>query len=354
MNYHKPVLVFEIIDYLRSHIDRMQLPKRNPIFIDATLGDAGHSLALLEAFPQSQIFAFDRDAQILERAKTRLMNLDYHAKMHKGPPFWLSAQLSPRDKEFAKLPKFPELRQRIYLFHDSYHCIPSYLAGTHFASLILLDLGVATYHFLEADRGFSFRDSTLDMRFSGDSALTAADLINHSSPKYLRKLFREYGEEPFTNRIVKAIVSHRPFRTATALAECIRVAVARPFADTRKRTRGPLIHPATRVFQALRIAVNEELSILNQALAFIPQILCPGGLLMVISFHSLEDRIAKLAFRRLGFALHSKPEKHADAPFYILTKKPLRPSAEEIETNPLARSARLRILQANANLKAKK
>ena len=204
--------------------------------------------------------------------------------------------------------------------------------------LILLDLGVSFYHLKEAQRGFSYTDDTLDMRFNPKQGHSALEIVNYYSQKELVRIFQEYGQEPYSRRVAKAIVGERPFSSAVRLADCIRKSVP-AFKNKQKK-----IHPATRVFQALRITVNTELSILQTALEELPKTLAPGGILIVISFHSLEDRIAKQCFKEIGVLKDKK--KAMDADFLILTRHPIRPSEEEIKDNPASRSARMRVLFA--------
>ncbi|MDR0955508.1 MAG: 16S rRNA (cytosine(1402)-N(4))-methyltransferase RsmH [Candidatus Nomurabacteria bacterium] len=193
--------------------------------------------------------------------------------------------------------------------------------------LILLDLGVSSPQLDNAARGFSFRlGGDLDMRMDQTSGRSAADLVNHSSEKTLAKIIRDYGEETAgrATLIARAIMHHRPIKTTTQLAEIVAQTIGR---------RGK-IHPATRTFQALRIAVNDELGQLEKTLQILPKILAPGGRLAVISFHSLEDRIVKNFLRDAGQGL--------DSPLQILTKKPIVPTENEIDNNPRSRSAKLR------------
>jgi len=187
-----------------------------------------------------------------------------------------------------------------------------------------VDLGVSSAQFDIADRGFSFRHTApLDMRMNQQQALTAAEIINTWDEVDLANLFYTYGEERLSRRIARRIVERRPFQTTTDLAEAIFHSVPRSYRYGR-------IHPATRVFQALRIAVNAELTVLETLLKVAPTWLKPGGRLAIISFHSLEDRLVKHAFR-------ASPELR------VLTKKPIQPTEQEVQQNPRARSAKLRV-----------
>jgi 16S rRNA (cytosine1402-N4)-methyltransferase len=217
----------------------------------------------------------------------------------------------------------------VRLEHADYREIAERLSGER-ARGILLDLGVSSLQLDDAERGFSFaREGPLDMRMDRSARGTAAELVNRLRERELADLIHEYGEEPFARRIARAIVRAReraPIETTTALAELVRRAAP--------RSRRPGFHPATRTFQALRIRTNRELDGLEAALARAALCLEPRGRLVVIAFHSLEDRAAKQAFRSL-----------AGSGFRLLTKKPLRPGEAETRENPRARSARLRALE---------
>ncbi len=204
---------------------------------------------------------------------------------------------------------------------------------------ILLDLGLSSLQLEAAGRGFSFQlDGPLDMRFDPSRTTTAADLVNDLSVEELASILSRYGEEPQARRIARAIVAERPINTTGELAALVKRTVGR-----RRR-----IHPATRTFQALRIAVNEELECLAKALPQALGLLMPGGRLVVISFHSLEDRLVKKFFRRESRDCICPPEAPVctcghRATLGIVTRKPIRPSAEEVAANPRSRSAKLRI-----------
>jgi 16S rRNA (cytosine1402-N4)-methyltransferase len=211
--------------------------------------------------------------------------------------------------------------------------------GFHPVDGILLDLGLSSLQLEAAGRGFSFQlDGPLDMRFDPSQATTAADLVNTLSRQELADILFRYGEEPRSRRIARAIVAERPINTTGELAALVKRAVGR-----RKR-----LHPATRTFQALRMAVNEEMECLAEALPQAVRLLAPGGRLAVISFHSLEDRLVKQFFRREARDCLCPPEElictcgHRAA-LGIVTRKPIRPSTEEVASNPRSRSAKLRI-----------
>jgi 16S rRNA (cytosine1402-N4)-methyltransferase len=203
--------------------------------------------------------------------------------------------------------------------------------GFHPADAVLLDLGLSTTQLTEPERGFSFQlDGPLDMRFDRSSGVTAADLVNTLSERELADIIYRYADERMSRRIARAIVQARPLRTTGELAAVVARAV-------RRRGR---IHPATRTFQALRMAVNEELEVLAQGLEQAVDVLAPGGRVAVITFHSLEDRVVKDFFRQAA-----REGDHVVPMLRVLTRKPIRPSAAERERNPRSRSAKLRVAQ---------
>ncbi|MEM9536129.1 MAG: 16S rRNA (cytosine(1402)-N(4))-methyltransferase RsmH [Cyanobacteria bacterium P01_E01_bin.45] len=259
-------------------------------YLDATVGGGGHTAALVEAGAK-HIVALDRDRAALAAAQQRL------------EPY--------RD------------RATIEFVHTNFadYQPPELLDG------IIADLGVSSPQLDRPERGFSFRhDAPLDMRMNPDSDLpTAADWVNHRDEEELVKIFSEFGEERFSKRIARQIVARRPFSSTTQLANAIRDSVP-------GKARYGRIHPATRVFQALRIAVNGELDALDRLLHAAPTWLHPDGRLVIISFHSLEDRRVKWGFRN-------------DERLKILTKKPVQANESETRSNPRARSAKLRAAQ---------
>ncbi len=285
---HVPVLLEETLELLAV--------SPGGLWVDGTLGLGGHAEAVLRATaPDGRLVGFDRDQEALERAGARL-----------GP-----------------------FGARVRLEHADYREIPQRL-GDELASGILLDLGVSSLQLDDAERGFSFqREGPLDMRMDRSARGTAAELVNRMRESELADLIHEYGEEPFSRRIARAIVRAReaePIETTTRLAEIVRRAAP--------RSRRPGFHPATRTFQALRIRTNRELDGLGEAIPRAAACLRSGGRLVVIAFHSLEDRAVKQAFRSL-----------AGCGFSLLTRKPLRPGEAELRKNPRARSARLRALR---------
>lgn len=260
-------------------------------YLDATVGGGGHSDALLQLGIPVQLTIVDRDPQAIAAAVGRLTPLVQSLE---------GASLTPWQGNFAE---FPGMEAQF----DG----------------IIADLGVSSPQLDQGDRGFSFRHSApLDMRMDQSQELTAAEIINHWSEADLARIFYEYGEERLSRRLARQIVHQRPFQTTTALAEAIARGVPAKYRYGR-------IHPATRVFQGLRIAVNDELGSLETLITKAANWLKPGGRLGIISFHSLEDRIVKHRFR--------------DAEtLKVLTKKPILPSQEEQRGNPRARSAKLR------------
>jgi len=285
---HVPVLLEETLELLAV--------RPGGLWVDGTLGLGGHAEAVLRATaPDGRLVGLDRDEEALERARARLV------------PFGA----------------------RVRLAHADYREIPARL-GDERASGILLDLGVSSLQLDDAERGFSFqREGPLDMRMDRSERGTAAELVNRMREGELADLIHEYGEEPFSRRIARAIERARQteaIETTTRLAEIVRRAAP--------KSRRPGFHPATRTFQALRIRVNRELDGLGEAIERAAACLRSGGRLVVIAFHSLEDRAVKQAFRSL-----------AGRDFSLLTKKPLRPGDVELRRNPRARSARLRALR---------
>lgn len=289
---HIPVLADEVIQYLD--------PKPNENFIDATIDGGGHTIAILEKNkPEGKVLGIDLDEKLLENLKLRIQNLN------------LGNRLILVNDNFANLKKITEK----YNFKN--------IAG------ILFDLGMSSWHLEESTRGFSFRrNETLDMRFNSSQKLTAKEIINNWQENEIEKILREYGEEKYSKNIARAIIQGRqkkPILTTFDLVDIIKKTVPRNYERGR-------IHPATRTFQALRIVINQELENLKIVLPQALEVLKEGGIIVVISFHSLEDRIVKKFFQ----------EKAKESRLKILTKKPTRTSEEEIKINPRARSAKLR------------
>ena len=299
---HKPVLVAETLGFLAPE---------SGLLVDCTLGLGGHAEALLEAAPAVSLVGIDRDPEALSRAARRLERFGDRVRLVEG--------------------RFDELEQHLNEL------------GIERVTGILADLGVSSMQLDAAHRGFSFRfDAPLDMRMGGDGE-TAGDIVNQTSEGELERIFREYGEERRARRIARTIVRVRedePIETTTQLRDLIRRA---------KRTgpgrREGRVDPATRVFQALRIAVNRELAGLEDLLEQAVRLLDTEGRLVVISYHSGEDRIVK---GRLRDHQRGEIDEITGRPLAetqileVLTRKPVRPSEEEVAANPRSRSARLR------------
>jgi 16S rRNA (cytosine1402-N4)-methyltransferase len=289
---HRPVLPEQVIELLA--------PSDKQLLMDCTLGMAGHARELLHAAPtDARLIGLDADEQSLRMAKKNLA------------PY----------------------RGRVRFFHADFAEIRTVLAeaGEGKPQALLADLGISSTQLDDASRGLSFlREGPLDMRMDTSGETTAADLVNRMPEQELANLIYRYGEERFSRRIARAIVAareHGSIETTTQLAGIIESSL--PSAVRRKR-RG--VHPATRTFQALRIAVNDELGSLERLLEALPDVLAPGGRAAIISFHSLEDRRVKQAFSNLAGTGQAT----------LLTKKPIRPHEAEIAANPRSRSARLR------------
>lgn len=279
--FHLPVLPEQVIEGLQV--------KAGGRYLDATVGGGGHSLLLLQTAPDVEIVALDQDLQAIAAAKARLAEFEPRVTFHHTN----FSRFDPKDLRFDG---------------------------------ILADIGVSSTQLDQAQRGFSFRqEAPLDMRMDETQSLTAEEIVNYWDEKAIADTIYEYGEERLSRRIARRIVEKRPFSTTTELAW--EVAGAFP-----AKARHGRIHPATRTFQALRIAVNGELKVLEEFLAAAPDWLTPEGRLAIISFHSLEDRIVKYAFR-------------GDERLQIVTKKPLVASQAEVQENPRSRSAKLRVAE---------
>jgi len=303
---HMPVLLGEVLDFLRV--------RKKGVYVDCTLGSGGHSEEILSQLGGTgQLIALDRDQEALDRARERLGS---HSKS-------------------------------LQVFHQNFKELPRLLPrlGVGAVDGCLLDLGVSSDQLGSPERGFSFRlEGPIDMRMDTRQETTAAQLLNECSAEELAELFWRFGEEKAGRRIATAIVEHRKlskFRTTTDLAQVVE----------KVKGRGPhRIHPATLVFQALRIEVNQELVGLEEFLQQAISLLAPQGRLVVISFHSLEDRIVKTVFRKAaGKCVCFRPAEYCDCPrveqVRILTRKPVTPTPQEIESNPRARSAKMRVVE---------
>ncbi|PZV06172.1 MAG: 16S rRNA (cytosine(1402)-N(4))-methyltransferase [Leptolyngbya sp.] len=279
--YHVPVLPEAVLEGLN-----IQPGGR---YLDATAGGGGHSRLILEADPSVSLVAVDQDGLAIAATQTNLA----------------------------------EFGDRVALWHGNF---ADYKLSGELFNGILADLGVSSVQLDVGDRGFSFRQTApLDMRMDPRQDLTAADIVNHWDETELANLIYTYGEERLSRRIARKIVDQRPWQTTTDLAEAISYCVPRSYRYGR-------IHPATRTFQALRIAVNQELKVLETLLKIAPTWLTPGGRLVIISFHSLEDRLVK-------HTLKDSPD------LKVITKKPVIATEAEVSQNPRARSAKLRVAE---------
>lgn len=300
---HQPVLLAETLQFLA--------PAPGKIYVDGTLGAGGHAQALLAATGgAARLIGIDQDGDALALARQRLRQFP-QVTFYRG-----------NFKDLARI--LDEL------------AVPK-VHG------ILLDLGVSSLHFDRPERGFSYRlDGPLDMRMDQRQTLTAADILNRWSQTDLTRILREYGQERWASRIAQFIVAARrrkPLASTFELVDVIKAAV-----PAGARRRGP--HPARRTFQALRIAVNDELAVLRRTLAVAADRLFSRGRLVVISFHSLEDRIVKHELRRLSTPCRCGPGQpcmcNNQQLLQVLTRRPVQPGAEELESNRRARSAKLR------------
>ncbi len=281
--FHKPVMLEETLHFL--------IQDRSGIYIDATTGEGGHSLAIAERLDGGRLYCMDGDEEILERAKERLRMFD-------------NVTFIPLD--LSKISEIPEN-----------------------PSGILLDLGISSFHIEGSGRGFSFeRNEPLDMRYIKDQPLTAKDVLNGLPEKELERMFRELGEVSGARKLARAIVRKRkdaPFERTVDLVETVKRVF--PYQRWRKY--------ASKVFMAIRIKVNRELERLEEALPSAFEILKPNGRLVVITYHSLEDRIVKRFFKNMAGCERAS----------LLTKRAAKPSREEVKRNPRARSAKLRALE---------
>jgi len=292
---HVPVLLKEAIDFLAI--------KRGGTYIDATVGLGGHSFEIAKRLgAPGHLIGLDKDPAALDIAREKLVV--GRSSLVVGEPDW--PQITLLHRSFAEIGS----DQR-----------PATIDG------ILADIGVSSLHLNDAARGFSFQaEGPLDMRMNPQAELTAEQVVNQVDEVTLANLIYEFGEERRSRRIARAIVRSRPIRTTAQLADVVSAA-ARPMNQAERR-----IHPATKTFQAIRIFVNHELNDLRALLEAAPRVLKPGGRLVIISFHSLEDRIVKYALREGVKQGHYK----------LMTKKPVVAGKEEIDRNPRARSAKLR------------
>ena len=309
-NIHLPVLLDDCVNLMAPALEH-----ENAIAVDCTLGLAGHSIAFLKAAPQARLIGIDRDSEALGLATERM------------------------ERE--------GLADRFIPVHAAFDQLDQVLADQDIERVdaVFMDLGLSSLQIDETDRGFSYsHDAPLDMRMDQDQALTAREIVNTWSAEDIARILREYSEEKWAVRIAQIICEHRaqkPLETTGDLVACVDAAIPK---KVRMQDNG---HSARRTFQALRIAVNDELDPLKKALEDMTDLLNPGGRLAVLTFHSLEDRIVKQTFRRLANPCTCPPK----IPVCICGKKPVvrvlggggvKPDAEEVERNPRARSAMLR------------
>ena len=283
---HVSVMPAEVLEHLAI--------RPEGVYLDATAGMGGHTALIAARLTTGLVIANDRDAKSLEMARENTAAPAERIRFHQG--------------------RFGELWQAV---ED---------AGFEKVQGLLADLGVSRYQLLEPERGFSFlSDGPLDMRMDQTTGMTAADLVNHTAEKALADLIYQWGEERRARKVARAIVRARPIRSTLHLADVVERAVPRT----------GRLHPATKTFMALRMAVNEEPEELDRLLEIGPDLLSVGGRMVVISFMSLDDRKVKEKFRQLG----------KEARVKVLTKHPLQPGEEEVSRNPASRSAKLRALE---------
>jgi len=300
---HQPVLYHESLKYLQLHTGHR--------FVDGTLGAGGHAFGILSKTESDvRLLGFDLDAEAIKIAQERLAQFGDRAII--------------QNRSYSEIEKA--------LSDLGWRCVNG----------IILDLGLSSMQLDNAEKGFSFlRPAPLDMRFNQDSGIPASELLNSLEEMQIADIIWRFGEEPKSRWIAKEIVDNRPVTTTTQLAKIV---------EKVYRNRRTKIHPATKTFQAIRIAVNSELEVLKKGLENALAALCPGGRLAVITFHSLEDRIVKQYFQQENRDCICPPEQIIcncghKASIKIITKKPVKPSQEEVNINPRARSAKLRVAE---------
>jgi len=310
--YHQPVLLSETLEYLKV--------RPEGIYVDATVGGGGHAAAIAgQLGPRGHLIGLDVDPQALQAAGRRLSDVEANVTLQRA----------------------------------NFKSLSSILDGMGIEKVdgILMDLGVSSHQLDDVERGFTYRDpeAPLDMRMDPRQALTASDVVNGWSESELSRVIRRFGEEKWADRIAQFIVQRRensPIRTAGELVEIIKDAI-----PAAARRGGP--HPARRTFQALRIAVNRELEALEASLSEAVHLVRGGGRMVVISFHSLEDRVVKSTFRHWCRECRCPPDLpvcRCGGPIARdLTRRPVRPSEEEIKNNPRSRSSRLRAIEILPN-----
>ena len=288
---HKPVMINEVLSFI---------PENSNIVIDATLGEGGHTKAMLDL--NLEVYGFERDKNILEIAKKRLSNY-----------------------------------KKFHYYNDTYDkmtdLLPKNIIGN--ADFMLYDLGVSMFHFKKAERGFSFTENNkLDMRL-GINEKNAYQVINQYGKKDLERIFKEYGEIKNPSKLVDSIIKERDKKNIETSKELENII----FHNSDKSKKYGRINPATLIFQAVRIEVNDELNILKKSIENIKNILKKYGVIVIISYHSLEDRIVKRFFK------DNEKTKNKDGIFRLLNSKVLTPTIEEIKLNPASRSAKMRAAQ---------
>lgn len=305
---HTSVLLQEVLDYLKPQTNE------NTFLIDSTLGEGGHSYAFLKSFPQMEVLGLDADAEIQKRAKERLKDFGSRMKFYRG---WYNDFYKNYPEDFAK------------------------------PNAVLFDLGISIFHYELSEMGFSFnKDEKLDMRLNKDEKISAYEIVNESHEDELANILYFNADERYSRRIARAIVNERekaPIESTIALRDIVYHAVPKAY-------RHGFTHPATKTFQAIRVAVNHEFERIQEALENAFGVLKPGGRMAVISFHSIEDRIVKHFFRDLGKSCVCPQDmpicKCGGKPkAKILTRKPVEPTAEEIAINAPSRSAKLRVIE---------
>lgn len=308
---HIPVLLDEVIEYLK--------PQPGQLMVDCTAGGGGHSKAILERLlPGGRLIALDQDAEAVKAATKKLEPLG---------------------------------SENFLVIQTNFRYLKDVFQGNHTenADGILIDLGVSSYQLDEKERGFSYQqDAPLDMRMDQTTEYTAADLLNQASEEELARIIWEYGEERWAKRIAEFIAAERKKReiiTTGDLVDIIKKAVPKG-----ARREGP--HPAKRTFQAIRIAINKELEVIETVIEQGVEILKPGGRMAIITFHSLEDRIVKKMFQNLAKGCTCPQDFPVcvcgkKAIVRIITPKPILPKEEELLNNPRARSAKLRVIEKN-------
>ena len=301
---HVTVLLNEAVDILDI--------KPEGIYVDGTLGGAGHSLEIVKKLTSGKLICFDQDIDAISAAKEKLKDF--------------------MDKTILVHSNFENLREELNKL------------GIESIDGFLVDLGVSSHQLDVPERGFSYmQDAPLDMRMDNNAELSAYDVVNTYSEAELKRVIKDYGEENWSARIAKLIVERRatmPIRTTFELVDAIKAAIPKKMRDENQ-------HPAKRTFQAIRIEVNRELDVIEKTLLAAVDMMNEGGVLAVITFHSLEDRIVKNVFKKLQYSCTCPPEFpvcicNSKQVVEIITRKPILPSENEVEMNPRSRSAKLR------------